>query len=35
MEARIDMLEREVSAIKSAIAVIKSTYWTRACSMHA
>ena len=28
MEERIDMLEREVSAIKSEIAVIKATYWT-------
>jgi Spy/CpxP family protein refolding chaperone len=29
MEARIDMLEREVSAIKSEIAVIKSACSTR------
>ena len=28
MEERIDMLEREVNAIKSEIAVIKATYWT-------
>ena len=28
MEERIDILEREISAIKSEIAVIKSTYWT-------
>ena len=27
MEERIDMLEREVNAIKSEIAVIKATYW--------
>lgn len=29
MAARIDLLEREVSAIESEIAVIKSTCWTR------
>lgn len=29
MDARIDILEREVGAIKSEIAVIKSMYWTR------
>lgn len=29
MDERIDILEREVKAIKSEIAVIKSTYWTR------
>ena len=28
MEERIDILEREVSAIKAEIAVIKATYWT-------
>ncbi len=29
MEARIDILEREVNAIKSEIAVIKSSDWAR------
>lgn len=29
MDERIDILEREVSAIKSEIAVLKSTCWTR------
>ena len=29
MDERIDILEREVSAIKSEIAVIKSICWTR------
>ena len=28
MEERIDILEREVSAIKAEIAVMKATYWT-------
>ena len=34
MEQRLDMLEREVSAIKADVAVIKSTYWTREDARH-